>query len=112
MRYLVMIALLALANPLRADEDLDAELDAEWGHQKIQATKIESQEDKYKAQLKLIESIHDDSVERCKARGEGGRYCVKAAEETFRRNKRALDARFEGNVHDQEYKRRKRAGFN
>ncbi|MGH8598678.1 MAG: hypothetical protein ACREXT_18660, partial [Gammaproteobacteria bacterium] len=91
-----------------ADEDLDAELDAEGGHQQIKATKVESVEDQYAARLKILESTFEAKKAHCRS----GRYCVKAAEEQFRRDKRALDARYEGHTNDKEFNRRRNVGFN
>ncbi|MSR14108.1 MAG: hypothetical protein EXR86_05975 [Gammaproteobacteria bacterium] len=108
MTRVLLLALLLLATQASvAESDLDAELDAEWGHKRTQATTAETPENQYAAGLKLIEKARDSKKSHCQRE----RYCVKLAEEQFRRNKRALDARFEGHTNDDDFNRRKNLGF-
>jgi hypothetical protein len=113
MRKLLLIVVLGLVNPIvLANEDLDAELDAEWGHKQIQATKSESPKDQYAAKLKMLEAGRDAEIARCRATAGGNAYCSNYAEENFRRDKRALDQKYEGYTDDGEFNRRKNVGFN
>jgi hypothetical protein len=95
-----LLALLLLnAQVGAADTDLDAELEAEWGHKRVQTKTEADLKDQYAARLKLIENARDNKKAGCR----GDRYCSLLAEEQFRKNKRALDARYEGHTNDDDF---------
>jgi len=76
-----------------ADEDLDAELDAEWGDKRVKTHTVETPASRYKARLRQLEAGLDARLARCT---DG--YCRKYADEDFRRELRGLESEFEGQI--------------
>lgn len=94
-RYVLVCGLIVTASaPLRANEDLDAELDATWGSKRTQAVETQNPESRYRARLKILEAMRDASLARCARTSGGQRYCRQYAQEDFRKNVRALDSEF------------------
>lgn len=87
------------SDALTAD-DLDAELDAQWGSKRVKTLTVETPKGRYEARMKLIEAARNSEVARCKAKAGGSRYCANYAEERFRRNLRVLQSQFEDQLDD------------
>ena len=92
MRLIGLVLLAALCQVSFADEDLDAELNQEWGHKKVEAPTIEAPKDRYAARLKLLIGARQAALSRCHSSRD--RYCKNYAQEQFRRDKRGLDQEF------------------
>ncbi|MGD9603578.1 MAG: hypothetical protein AB7O21_17890 [Gammaproteobacteria bacterium] len=96
--------------PAFGDEDLDAELDAEWGDRRVKTYTVETPESQFEARLKILEAARDAEKERCKSRSGGNRYCGNYADENFRKEVRALKKQFE-DAEELPEVRRKSRGF-
>lgn len=107
---LVLCAGLA-ATPARGDEDLDAELDAEWGDKRVKTYTVETPKSQFEARLKILEAARDAEIERCRSRSGGNRYCGNYAQENFRKEVRALKKQFEEDAEDLPEVRKKSRGF-
>lgn len=94
-----------------ADEDLDAELDAEWGDKRVKTYTADNPENRYEARVKLLEANRDAEAERCRVKSGGSRYCLNYAEENFRKEVRALQSQFEGQVEELPAPKVKSKGF-
>ena len=92
MRLIVSLVLAVFCHAGFTDEALDAELDQEWGHKKIEATTVESPKDRYAARLKMLTTARANAVSHCSHSGD--RYCKNYAEEQYRRDKRGLAKEF------------------
>ncbi|MBI2801404.1 MAG: hypothetical protein HYX63_14190 [Gammaproteobacteria bacterium] len=91
----VMCAVLSLPYAAAFAENLDAELDREWGHKRTETVTIEKPKARYGGRLKLLQEARDAQIASCQKKAGGDAYCRKYAEEQFRREKRALNERIE-----------------
>ncbi len=102
-----VLLLLLAASGAYADEDLDAELDAEWGSSRVKTVTVQTPEAQYRARLELLRASRDAQLERCKAKGGGSNYCQNYINEQYRRDERALAAEF-GDTLDESARERRR----
>lgn len=110
-RMWCLVILSVCGSSALADKDLDAELEAEWGSNRVKTRTLETPKSRYEARLKLIEATRDSQIARCKSRAGGTRYCANYAEEQFRRDLRTLEQQFEGQIEDMPRPRVKRKGI-
>lgn len=103
----VALVLLLAAGNVSADEDLDAELEAEWGSSRVKTVTVQTPEAQYRARLELLRASRDAQLERCKAKGGGSSYCRNYINEQYRRDERALAGEF-GDDLDEDARERRR----
>jgi hypothetical protein len=95
-----------------ADENLDAELDAEWGNKRIRGVVVESEKDRYLARLTMIDNRREANLARCRTKGTGTMYCSNLVEEEYRRETRALEKEFASRLDELPKREAKAKGFN
>lgn len=103
----LLLGMLLICAGAQADEDLDAELAAEWGSNRVKTTTVQTPEAQYRARLELLRNSRDAQLARCKAKSGGSSYCRNYINEQYRRDERALAAEF-GDSLDEDVRQRRR----
>jgi hypothetical protein len=114
LRRLLACGLLGLsltAGAADTPEDLDAELDAEWGDRKVKTQLADDPRGAFDARMKILEAQRDAGLARCREKSGGNRYCKNYAEELYRKARRALEKEFEGEVEEGASDPRESKGF-
>ncbi len=91
----VVCGILSLSYAAAYAENLDAELDREWGHKRAETVTIQKPNARYSGRLKLLRDARDAQIASCQQKAGGDTYCRKYAEEQFRREKRALNEKID-----------------
>jgi len=93
MRALCLLLLTLMSCVSLAEENLDDELEQEWGHKKVEAKQAHAPHEVYKSRLALLVGARDTALIKCAHARD--RYCRRYAQEQFRRDKRSLDKEFD-----------------